>query len=261
MGISEKKTLFLPKPTGLRRVGTKQWETTTIFVSRQDMMIQRMTMNKHRGLASASFHCCQQNKVVVTATPVSGSCLRLGHWHIYCSRTYWVIFTTGSKANNSTSSGEPSRGTEVNHGVKPAEHDRDANLFNLRFVDDILLHRCKHDVSGKSARDGELWSLPSPQFSEGKAPRSQQTSAAAGPGHHTVESAGNGGCSSARSSRSAAAATHKTLPFRESEGASDSADAAKTSGSWPNRPNFATQCFGCRADKRKEVHITVTSGT
>ena len=27
------------------------------------------------------------------------------------------------------------------------------------------------------------------------------------------------------------------------------------------RPNLATQCFGCRADKRKEVHITVTSGT
>ena len=41
----------------------------------------------------------------------------------------------------------------------------------------------------------------------------------------------------------------------------DSADAAKTSGSWTNRPNLATQCFGCRADKRKYVQVAVTSGT
>ena len=96
-----------------------------------------------------------------------------------------------------------------------------------------------------------------PRFGEGVVPRSQQTSAAARPGHYAVESAGNGGCSSARSSRSAAAATHKTLPFREGGRALDSADAR----SWANRPNLATQCYGCRADKRKEVHITVTSGT
>ena len=45
----------------------------------------------------------------------------------------------------------------------------------------------------------------------------RNTSAAGKPGGHAVESAGNGGCSSARSSRSAAAATHKTLPFFECE--------------------------------------------
>ena len=36
-------------------------------------------------------------------------------------------------------------------------------------------------------------------------------------------------------------------PFRECGGASDSADAARTSGSWANRPDLATQCFGRRA--------------
>ena len=83
-------------------------------------------------------------------------------------------------------------------------------------------HQCKHDASEKAARGGELCNLPSPHFGEGTAPRSQQTSAAARPGHYAVESAGNGGCSNARSSRSAAAATHKILPFRQGGGAFDS---------------------------------------
>ena len=42
----------------------------------------------------------------------------------------------------------------------------------------------------------------------------------------------------------------RMLPFRECGGAPDSADAARTSGSGVHRPNIATRCFGCRAQKR-----------
>ena len=38
------------------------------------------------------------------------------------------------------------------------------------------------------------------------------------------------------------------LPFASAVGASDSADAARTSGSWTRRPDLATRSFGCRAE-------------
>ena len=41
------------------------------------------------------------------------------------------------------------------------------------------------------------------------------------------------------------------LPFRKCGGASDSADAARTSGSWANCPDLPTRCFGRRAEKKE----------
>ena len=94
---------------------------------------------------------------------------------------------------------------------------------------------------------------PSTQYVEERVSRSQHPNARGGRARFLC----SGGCRQWRLQQCEVAPFRDSggphmLPFRECGGASDSADAARTSGSGAYRPNLVTSCFGCRAQKKKK---------